>query len=128
MWQLHAEKAESALAKRAEFLGALALECGAESFDRFTAALIFTELVGNVIRHADGPVDIQVRCIDGFAQIHVYDRGNGFEYRPQLPRDSLAEGGRGLYLISQYSKRVSVQTFQRHGTCVSAVFALRKSA
>lgn len=128
MWQLHAERAETALARRSEFIDALRAECGTNSFDRFTAELIYTELVGNVIRHSSGPVDVEMRCFDGVAQLQVYDKGEGFEYRPRLPNDNLSETGRGLFLVSKYSDRVHVRSLPRHGTCVTAIFRVVKAA
>lgn len=128
MWHLRAERAESALAKREEFLRAVATQCGQENFDRFAAELIFTELVGNVIRHSRGPVDISLRCMDGYAQINVQDSGRGFEYRPQLPADPMSDHGRGLYLISRYAKTVHVEKHPNDGTTVTALFPLKKTA
>ncbi|HET9031256.1 MAG TPA: ATP-binding protein [Candidatus Aquilonibacter sp.] len=128
MWHIHANEPEDALRERAAYLAALARECGDASFDRFTAQLIYTELVGNVIRHAKGPIDVQLRCVDGKALLHVFDRGHGFVLKPHLPRASLQENGRGLFLVSQFAERVNVHTLEGHGTCVSAVFSIGRHA
>lgn len=127
VWHLRTERPESALAKRGEYLEAIAQQCG-ETFDRFTAELIFTELVGNVIRHSRGPIEISMRCLDGYAQLNVEDSGRGFEYRPQLPADPLSDNGRGLYLISRYAKTVRVKKNANAGTIVTALFPLKKTA
>ena len=123
MWVLHADRAETALAKRDEFLKALERESGCKRVDRFVAALIYTELVGNVIRHASGPIDIRLSCANREAVIQVYDTGHGFELRRSLPKHPLDDHGRGLYLVSQFSKTLDVQAV-RYGTCVSAVFCI----
>jgi anti-sigma regulatory factor (Ser/Thr protein kinase) len=128
MWQIHAEDPADALRERTSFLAALARECGDPAFDRFTALLIYTELVGNVIRHAYGPVDVQLRCVDGKALLHVFDRGKGFVLKTALPQAPLQESGRGLYLVSQFAERVNVHTLAGHGTCVSAVFPVGRHA
>lgn len=128
MWQIHANTAEHVLHERGAFLEALARESGNPAFDRFTAQLIFTELVGNVARHARGPVDVQLRCVEGKALLHVFDRGKGFVFNPALPAVTLQESGRGLYLVSQFAERVKVHTLEGHGTCVSAVFNVGRRA
>lgn len=128
MWQIHADDPEEALRERPSFLAALARECGDPAFDRFTAQLIYTELVGNVIRHARGPVDVQLRCVDGKALLHVFDRGRGFMLKPALPSAPLQESGRGLYLVSQFVEKLNVHTLEGHGTCVSAVFSVGRHA
>ena len=123
VWVLHADNAETALAKRDEYLKALERESGSGQFDRFVAALIFTELVGNVVRHAGGPVDVRLYCKNGDAKLQVIDSGRGFTLRRSLPKHPLDDHGRGLYLVSRFSKDLSVQAL-RYGTCVSAVFPL----
>lgn len=122
MWHLHADNPEDALRERARFLTALAAECGDPAFDKFTAQLIYTELIGNVMRHARGPVDIHLRCVDGKALLHVFDRGDGFVLKTSLPPTPLQESGRGLFLVSRFAERVNVHKLAGHGTCVSAVF------
>lgn len=124
MWQYHAAHAEDALRARNEFLVALADEAHTQMFDRFRAQLIFTELVGNAVRHARGPVDLQLRCVAGKALFQVYDRGPGFELRAALPVSAMSEGGRGLFLVTQFAERVRVHSLAGHGTCVSAMFSL----
>ena len=128
MWHIHADDPEDALRERNSFLVALGQECGDPEFDHFTAQLIYTELIGNVMRHARGPVDVQLRCVDGKALLHVFDRGTGFVLDPVLPQAPLQEGGRGLFLVTQFAERVKVHTLEGHGTCVSAVFAVGRHA
>lgn len=128
MWHLHADNPEDALRQRSGFLDALAAESGDSEFDRFAAQLIYTELIGNVMRHARGPVDIQLRCVEGKALLHVFDRGEGFRFEPALPQSPLQESGRGLFLVSRFAERVNVHTLVGHGTCVSAVFELGRHA
>jgi len=128
MWQIHTNNPADALRERAKFLAALERECGDPSFDRFTAQLIYTELIGNVMRHSRGPVDVRLYCVNGKALLHVFDRGEGFVFRPKLPKAPLQESGRGLYLVATFAERVNVHTLQGHGTCVSAVFPVGRHA
>lgn len=127
MWHLHADNPEDALRQRSGFLEALAAEAGPE-FDRFAAQLIYTELIGNVMRHARGPVDIQLRCVAGKALLHVFDRGDGFDFEPSLPPTPFQESGRGLFLVSHFAEQLNVRTLVGHGTCVSAVFEVGRHA
>ncbi len=124
MWSFHADRAEAALGRRGDFLAALEKESGRTLFDRFVAELIFTELVGNVVQHASGPIDVQLSCNDGEATLAVYDRGKGFVLHPRLPHHALDDSGRGLYLVSRFSKKLQVKTLPAHGNVVSAVFPL----
>ncbi len=124
MWSFHAERPEDALRARGSFLDALLVEHGGRPFDQFRAKLIFTELVGNAVRHAQGPVDLQLRCVDDKALLHVFDRGTGFALTPSLPESPMAEGGRGLFLVQEFAEKVRVHSLEGCGTCVSAVFSL----
>jgi anti-sigma regulatory factor (Ser/Thr protein kinase) len=124
VWSFHADRPEDALRARGPFLNALSVEAGGRGFDRFRAQLIFTELVANAIRHASGPVDVQLRCVANKAMLHVFDRGPGFKLDASLPASPLAEGGRGLFLVREFSEKLHVRSLEGHGTCVSAVFSL----
>jgi anti-sigma regulatory factor (Ser/Thr protein kinase) len=128
MWQIHADDPEDALRHRDGFLRALDRESGHAAFDRFAAQLIYTELISNVIRHARGPIDVQLYCVNGKALIHVFDHGDGFVLRTELPKAPLQEFGRGLFLVATFAERVNVHSLAGHGTCVSAVFPLGRHA
>jgi anti-sigma regulatory factor (Ser/Thr protein kinase) len=64
----------------------------------FNAELVFGELLGNVVRHAGGRVEIRLDGSMPDAVLHVLDEGRGFARNPKLS-DAWAEGGRGLALI-----------------------------
>jgi anti-sigma regulatory factor (Ser/Thr protein kinase) len=64
----------------------------------FNAELVFGELLGNVVRHAGGRVEIRLDGGEPDAVLHVLDEGSGFTRNPKLS-DAWAEGGRGLALI-----------------------------
>lgn len=110
LWEFHSDDATDALAQRGAFAEALHQRFGM-SVDRTAAEIVFTELVGNVMRHAPGPIEIRLSEGDG-ATLEVIDSGPGFEWNPVLPPAS-AECGRGLYIISRLSREV--QTHQRDG-------------
>jgi len=67
-----------------------------------TAELIFGELVSNVVRHAPGPIEIELIERAERLLLAVRDRGPNFHpVEVALPADPLAEGGRGLYLMCE---------------------------
>ncbi|WP_407565423.1 SpoIIE family protein phosphatase [Streptomyces sp. 184] len=67
----------------------------------FTAELIVSELVTNAIRHASGPVDLRlVRDVNLI--LEVSDGSNTSPHMRQAQTDD--EGGRGLFLVAQYSQ------------------------
>jgi anti-sigma regulatory factor (Ser/Thr protein kinase) len=84
-----------------------------------TIRLVFFELLGNVVKHAPGRLMMRIEWLGDAPYLHVFDRGRGFEYRPVLPADTLAEGGRGLYLISCLAGAVSVHRLPGCGAYVS---------
>jgi len=83
------------------------------------AELIFGELLGNVVRHAPGPVEISLfRSRDG-ALLHVLDSGTAFELSEQLPADLLSERGRGLYIVRCLARSLKVEHVFNCGNHIS---------
>jgi anti-sigma regulatory factor (Ser/Thr protein kinase) len=107
-WDFSSGVAEDALKARDEFVTALHRQMN-RPIDDFVAKLIFTELVGNVIRHAPGPIRISLELDGDEHWLHVFDRGPAFEWRSALPDDPYVGGGRGLFLISLYAEEVIVE-------------------
>lgn len=65
------------------------------------AELVFGELVANVVRHAPGPVEIDLTWREDKPFLTVRDRGPCFEVgNLKIPADALAEGGRGFFIIA----------------------------
>jgi anti-sigma regulatory factor (Ser/Thr protein kinase) len=85
--------------------------------DLYAAELIFGELLGNVARHAPGPVDVRLRWNGPRAILEVMDRGPGYvvEDQPQLP-DGLSESRRGLFLITTYGSDFVVRRHEERTT------------
>ena len=110
LWKFRSDDAADALAQRGAFAEALHQRFGM-AVDRTAAEIVFTELVGNVMRHAPGAIEISLSEGDG-ATLEVTDTGPGFEWKPVLPPAS-AECGRGLYIVSRLSREV--QTHRRGG-------------
>ena len=80
--------------------------------------MIFSELVGNAVRHAPGALSISLSDDAGKVYLHVIDEGPGFEQSPTLPSDIWSESGRGLFLISALAKDLTVERLAGFGSHV----------
>jgi PAS domain S-box-containing protein len=69
--------------------------------DFASAELIYGELVGNVVRHAPGPIDVDVALEGEHVRLVVQSGGGAISVRPALPASLLREGGRGLYIVDE---------------------------
>ncbi|MBV8332200.1 MAG: SpoIIE family protein phosphatase [Candidatus Eremiobacteraeota bacterium] len=117
-WAFAAEDARAAADARTQFVTYLRSHAdGADFLAR--AELIFGELLGNVVRHAPGPVEISLfRSRDG-ALLHVLDSGTAFELSEQLPADLLSERGRGLYIVRCLARSLKVEHVFNCGNHIS---------
>ncbi len=99
-WHFHTVDASLARGARPSF--ALYLRaCGIAADDIATAELIFGELLGNVVRHAPGPVEIGFVWTCSVGRLRVADRGAGLTLGSggaQSP-SLFAESGRGWLII-----------------------------
>jgi anti-sigma regulatory factor (Ser/Thr protein kinase) len=118
-WSFDSNAAASNDARRA-FLACLASKAGAASaIDRSAAELIFGELLGNVVRHAPGPVEIRLDWTGPLPVLHVLDSGPGFRSRrkrERLPVDDWSESGRGLFIVNACAEQFSVRNRSGRGT------------
>lgn len=102
-WHFRADNADSARSAREAFCYHLT-HSGVEPAAVSRAELVFGELIGNVVRHAPGPIEIDLMFVAGDAVLSVRDRGPGFEpHANRLPDEALAEHGRGLFLVEAYA-------------------------
>jgi anti-sigma regulatory factor (Ser/Thr protein kinase) len=93
------------------------------SLDLAAAELIFGELLGNVVRHAPGQVDISLDWTAELPVLHVLDNGPGFRSRrkrERLPVDDWSESGRGLFIVNACAVAFSVRNRSGRGTHASA--------
>jgi PAS domain S-box-containing protein len=123
-WQFDADNAKSAQHARGEFIARLQAEAAPES-DFGASEIIFGELVGNVVRHAPGSIDVTLEWEGSRALLHVIDRGGGFEYTPPAEIDLLREEGRGLWLIHQFAVFTSIEYLPGYGTHVTVELPAR---
>ena len=81
------------------------------------AELVFGELIGNVVRHAPGPVEVELDWNQGRPVLHVMDSGPAFRVPNRLP-DELSESGRGLFIVQMVSKELCVDRIAEAGNHV----------
>ena len=124
IWTFASADAKMAQRARQQFIEALKIDA-AHDADFYSAELIFGELVGNVVRHAPGPIQIRFDWTSDEAVLQVHDEGRGFAFEPSLPED-FSEGGRGLFIVKQLAKRVRVEKIPHDGTRITAVLPIRR--
>jgi anti-sigma regulatory factor (Ser/Thr protein kinase) len=119
-WRFESADASRAYDARRDLLDYLASRADGQS-DLDAAALVFGELVGNVVRHAPGPIAIELSWDRGGAVLRVRDSGPGFEWdgAVSLP-DPMAESGRGLFIVYTVSQTMKVSRPPSGGTEVTA--------
>jgi PAS domain S-box-containing protein len=110
-WRFFSNDASTAAPARAS-LTAYLRKRGLTANVTLAAEVIFGELVGNVVRHAPGPIEVELFWSDSVPALVVRDRGRGFVPQYELP-DVLNESGRGLFLIEQHGGQLVVMP--RHG-------------
>lgn len=98
-WRFQAVYGGEALAARGSFLQFLQ-DLGMRPSERHCAEMVFGELVGNVVRHAPGPIAISAHSdTHGPVVLEICDTGPDFKL-PCGPPLLESESGRGLYLVS----------------------------
>jgi PAS domain S-box-containing protein len=104
-WRFHAADAARAAGARASF--ALYFDaCGASDDEVLCAEHALGELLGNVVRHAPGPVDIELAWRDRTPVLSVSDRGSQpFAGANRLGPALYAECGRGLLMLREFGLR-----------------------
>ncbi len=126
-WSFDAENAQAAHEARTELMSYLREKTNSRG-DFEAAELVFGELVGNVVRHAPGPIDVQLQWSGTHPVLHVTDRGRGVVRNPSLPENPFSENGRGLYIISRLTRSLRVERIPGYGNHVAAELRLRRSA
>lgn len=83
-----------------ESLCAFLIKEGAQENSVFDSKLVAYELLGNVLKHADGQAKLQGRIADGFIELKIYTTSK-FTLPENKPcPEAMAEHGRGLFLVN----------------------------
>lgn len=122
--RFHFSDAALATAARRLFIEYLRAQVEADC-DLFNVELVFGEILGNVARHAPGPVDVEFVWEEARARLEVWDHGPGYEGNIALP-DLLEESHRGLFLVAQCADDLRVE--RRAGRTVTSVMLPIKRA
>jgi anti-sigma regulatory factor (Ser/Thr protein kinase) len=120
VWDLNANDVGDAWGALRAALGWLA-ESGL-GVDRVAARVVMTELVGNAVRHAGGSGELTIEVAPDAVLVHVTDQGSGCTAAPNLPATS-SEGGRGLFLVREYARTLTIR--KREGGGTHAIASLR---
>ncbi len=119
-WRFAAEDVRQAVEARRALADVLR-ESGFEADEIAGAQLVFGELLGNAIRHANGEIEASLVWAGTHPVIHVLDDGPGYRSQtPQLP-SQLSESGRGLYIVASIAEDFSVVRRARGGSHARAV-------
>ena len=125
-WSFAAAEAAQAEFIRPAFMSYLRAR-GTDGADYGSAELIFGELIGNVVRHAPGPIAVTVRWNEDAPVLVVADRGPGFfRLHSTLPDALFSESGRGLFLVSAFGNDLVVEQNPTGGSRVSIVLPIRR--
>ena len=111
--------------------------------DLTDAEIVVGELLSNAMAHTSGPTWVSLRWDGVHPMLSVADVGPGFlrvpapgggppapddrTLRAALPRDPLADGGRGLYLITTLAHDVAVAPRATGGSVMSVTLNLRRA-
>jgi len=124
-WKFASDDARTAQVARSSFVAYLRAQSVREN-DIAAAEIVFGELVGNVVRHAPGPIDVELAWNAETPLLVVRDRGAGFQGDgATLPVDDYSETGRGLYLIKAFASAPVVRTRADGGAEIAVQLALR---
>jgi len=102
-------------------------EYGATETDTGISELVFSELLGNVVRHGGDDVEFALDMSGDSPVLHALDRGPGFTYSARLPMDILSQTGRGLFIVKSLTHDLNVTRRNDGGSHARAVlpFAIR---
>lgn len=122
-WTLYVDDARAAVDARSLFVDFLR---GIESRGDFidSAELVFGELLGNIVRHAPGPVEISVESREEALVLHVIDSGPPLRTSERrLPTDPLCERGRGLFIVTHVATDVHIDHVTNCGNHISVTMS-----
>jgi anti-sigma regulatory factor (Ser/Thr protein kinase) len=130
-WMVSANDAQAVPPLRREIMTFLRRHTGTEA-DLASAELVVGELLSNAVAHGPERARVSLRWDGEHPVLTVADVGRragagqgGPALPADLPADLLADGGRGLYIAEQLSRRLAVQV-RASGSVVSATLNLRR--
>lgn len=119
-WAFDVADSAAAYAIKRDFAAAVLDEYGAKA-DIDACEMIFSELVGNVLRYAPGRLSLGLAADQRGLWLHVMDEGPGFDGPPRLPSDLWSESGRGLFLVKSLARDLAIRRLSGYGTYVKVL-------
>jgi PAS domain S-box-containing protein len=87
--------------------------------DKVTLAeLVLSELMGNVVRHTIGRVQVLLEASDDEVRLHVADEGPPFDASLDMPVDPWSERGRGLFIVNALVDELAIEARAGGGNLV----------
>jgi anti-sigma regulatory factor (Ser/Thr protein kinase) len=123
-WAFAVRDQDAAAAVRHDIVAALR-ERGAIEADTALTELVFSELLGNVVRHCSDEVDFALDVSGDAPILHALDRGPGFTYNALLPNDIMSVSGRGLFIVRSLIRELTITRRIDGGSHARAVLPFR---
>ncbi|MBV9438524.1 MAG: SpoIIE family protein phosphatase [Candidatus Eremiobacteraeota bacterium] len=120
-WRFDVGDPGAAYAIKRELLASIGAASAATPGELLSTELILSELIGNAVRHAPGPLSLSLSVEDGQVVLHMIDEGPGFDLRAELPKDVWSESGRGLFLISAIACGVEAERLPGYGSYIRVI-------
>jgi PAS domain S-box-containing protein len=126
-WSFECEDRFAAREIHQAFVASL-VAAGANDEQLGDAETVFSELLGNVVRHARGPCDVVLDASGILPVLSMLDRGRGFTHAAHLPADAFAESGRGLFIVRALTAEFNASRRPGGGTHARAVLYVDRLA
>jgi anti-sigma regulatory factor (Ser/Thr protein kinase) len=123
-WAFAVSDQDAAAAVRLDIVAVLR-DRGATDADTALTELVFSELLGNVVRHCTDEVDFALDVSGDAPILHALDRGAGFAYNALLPNDIMSVSGRGLFIVRSLIRELTITRRIDGGSHARAVLPFR---
>jgi anti-sigma regulatory factor (Ser/Thr protein kinase) len=131
-WYLDGEQPAAVTALRQEIEAYLSRHAGPGS-DVDAATLVVSELLGNAVRHVEGPAWVSLTWTEERPVLRVADLGPGFSLPSRRARggtalldDPLTESGRGLLIVGALVEDLAVAAREHGGSLVTATLPVHR--
>jgi len=94
---------------------------GTTDADTSLTELVFSELLGNIVRHCSDEAEFALDISGEVPILHALDRGPGFTYNARLPKDLMSDSGRGLFIVRSLVKDLNITRRDGGGSHARAV-------
>jgi serine phosphatase RsbU (regulator of sigma subunit)/anti-sigma regulatory factor (Ser/Thr protein kinase) len=126
-WTFAVDDQRAAAEARHDIVAALSTR-GATEAETALSELVYSELLGNAVRHCRDAVEFALDLSGDAPILHALDRGPGFTYNARLPKDLLTDSGRGLFIVRSLISDLNITRRTGGGSHARAVlpFTIRQ--